>query len=522
MARWARLGVATALGVLLLAGCGARTGDELPWDQQGFSGIGGLGGYGGFGGYGGGGYGGFGGYGGGGYGGGGYGGGGYGGYGGGGYGGGGYGGGGYGGGGYGGGGYGGGGFGGFVGDCCSPHPWPGCDVPEIAQCVCQWDWQCCADAWHPGCVWNVDVYGCGWCGGGTGGGGFGGMGGFGGFGGTGGFGGGVTCGGVPCPPLDLGGLVLGACCPPANPGRCGLDTTPIAPIVSLPPGCQERDQPGTYDPSCPGTSIQGFWIAGCCKPSGICGHEYDLIGLGCVETWQSGGGGPYKCGGGGSGGAAGAGGISGGGGFGGISGGGGFGGSGASGGFGGSGASGGFGGVAGFGGGGGFTGSCCEAHPWPGCGDPLISRCVCRVDRECCSIDWDGACVAGVEAYGCGTCGGMGGSAGMGGAGGFGGSGATGGVAGAGGVGECVDRMPTECGKCLCESCFSQLGACIADWGCPAILECVQRTGCTGLGCYSPSTCQTVIDRFGGPIGTSTQLALGLMICAVTRGCPCT
>ena len=105
------------------------------------------------------------------------------------------------------GGFGGGPVGGFggtgggpSGDCCSPHDFPACNIPSVAQCVCATDNFCCEQSWDELCVEEVTSLGCGNCGGtgGVGGGpvgGFGGTGGFGGgpvggFGGSGGFGGG--------------------------------------------------------------------------------------------------------------------------------------------------------------------------------------------------------------------------------------------------------------------------------------------------------------------------------------------
>jgi hypothetical protein len=284
------------------------------------------------------------------------------------FGGGGFGGGGFGGGGFGGGGFGGAGFGGvgggpWGGPCCAPHTSPGCDVFPIAQCVCKTDSYCCNTSWDSLCVSEVDSLGCGTCGG------VGGSGGIAGFGGGSGMGGsGANCGGQFCPDVAApGGFTLSACCPPTNPFVCGLDTTPLPSFVPLPPGCVETNQPGFFDPSCPSDTIAGFNVAGCCKPNGMCGNDYSLISLGCVDTSPFGGPPPTKCGGG-------------------------FGGAGG----------GGFGGT---GGGGGFTGSCCQSHPWPGCGNPAIYSCVCPNDPFCCNGQWDSICVGEVTQLGCGNCG---------------------------------------------------------------------------------------------------------------------
>lgn len=486
-----------------------------------------------------------------------------------------------------------GGTGGTPGDCCVEKQTPGCSSPSITQCVCKNDPFCCQTAWDSLCVDEVTSLGCGNCG-------------VGGMGGVGGSGGGpnVVCGGQICLPVNVQpGFQLQACCPPANPFTCGVNLDPIQGFAPLPPGCVEKNQPGKPDGSCPPLNVQGQLLPGCCKPSGICGHDFSVLQLGCVETWQFGGPPPVKCGGGtggfGGGGTGGVGGFGGGpggtGGFGGGPGGsggsGGFTGSccqthpvpgcgdlavakcvcsqdayccnqqwdglcvqevtslgcgtcGGTGGFGGGGTGGvagfgggGFGGVAGFGGSGGvagsggtggFTGSCCQTQPWPGCQDTAVAKCVCSQDPFCCQQQWDGACVSEVTSLGCGTCGGTGGfgGGGTGGVAGFGGGGAGGvagfgGSGGGGGVAQCVSQAKDDCDKCLCTSCFSQLGQCIADFGCPVILQCAEKTGCSGIGCYQPNTCQGVIDSFGGPFGQSAQRAFQLVACAINQGCPC-
>ena len=101
------------------------------------------------------------------------------------------------------------------------------------------------------------------------------------------------------------------------------------------------------------------------------------------------------------------------------------------------------------------------------------------------------------------------------------GTGGSGGSGGSGGVAQCVSQATSACEKCLCTDCFSQLGQCIADFGCPVILQCAANTGCTGASCYQPGTCKGVIDSFGGPFGQSTQMALSLVSCSSSQGCPC-
>ena len=399
------------------------------------------------------------------------------------------------------------GFGGTGGGCTTA---PNCgDCPDCqTTCFCATgDPVFCVDA----CTGTGGAGGFGGTGGSTGGfggsgaggsgqGGTGGSGGSG-FGGTGG--GGVICGGQVCTDVDVFGFItLQACCSDNNPNACGLDTTPVAPIANLPPGCVQKNQPGGIDPACPPQPIPvvGLTASGCCQPNGTCGNDFGLIELGCVDTSPFGGPPATKCGG-GSGGAGGS----------------GFGGSGGAG---GSGFGGAGGGPGGSGGTGGSPGNCCVASGMPGCSNPEVAACVCETDPFCCSTAWDSICVGEIEPLGCGRCGtGTGGSGGFGGAGGFGG---TGGGGGTGGMGACIDEFPDPCGVCLCTQCFTQLGECIADFGCGPILDCVDMTGCSSLlECYQPGTCRAVIDQFGGPFGQSVQRATALYQCAIVNSCPC-
>ena len=47
---------------------------------------------------------------------------------------------------------------------------------------------------------------------------------------------------------------------------------------------------------------------------------------------------------------------------------------------------------------------CCTTGHGAGCSDPDIEACVCAADPYCCDGEWDGDCVAAVDAFGCGTC----------------------------------------------------------------------------------------------------------------------
>jgi hypothetical protein len=305
-----------------------------------------------------------------------------------------------------------GGTGGFPGNCCYSHSFAGCDDPFITQCVCSVDAFCCTSTWDATCTNEVQQAGCGFCGiagaGGSSFGGAGGVAGSGAFGGAGGFGGtagmpGVICGGQLCQPVATPIQSLAPCCPSNNPLICGADVSPFAGLIPLPPGCLALHQPGVADPTCPAYFVQaaGISLPGCCKPGGLCGVDFDIIQLGCVDVSQSGGPSPRACGFAGAGGSAGAGGTAGAGGsggFGAIAGTGGIAGSG------GVGGSAGSAGASGAGGSGGTTMECCVAHPSPNCAQPDVAACVCAADPFCCTTRWDPLCVSEIDQLHCGTC----------------------------------------------------------------------------------------------------------------------
>jgi hypothetical protein len=54
---------------------------------------------------------------------------------------------------------------------------------------------------------------------------------------------------------------------------------------------------------------------------------------------------------------------------------------------------------------------------------------------------------------------------------------------------------------------------CFNDKACTAILSCVAITQCQGLGCYSPNTCQAVIDKNGGLAGSGMSKLFGIVAC---------
>lgn len=184
--------------------------------------------------------------------------------------------------------------------------------------------------------------------------------------------------------------------------------------------------------------------------------------------------------------------------------------------------------VGGMGGTGGAPGSCCESSEDPGCEDPSVEACVCEYDSYCCDYSWDFICVDEVEGLNCGVCsdpfGGFGGFTStttvstMTGVGGATSTGSTG-EAGGGGVGQCVEQAETQCEECLCTDCFEAYGDCIADFGCPEIIGCLDETGCSGADCVV--ACQDVIEEFGGLYGASVAYTIALINCAINASCPC-
>ncbi len=207
--------------------------------------------------------------------------------------------------------------------CCLPHGSPGCVDPEVAACVCEDNPYCCEQMWDEACVAAVADLGCGIC-----------------------EDEGACCeahGGLGC--ADQG---VEACVCEIAPGccegawdevcvglveflECGLCAPPAAAC------CEPHDSPGCDQPDieacvCEGAPecCEGPWTAGC-------SDAVELFGCG-------------SCGGG--------------------------------------------------------EGPCCEAHAGPGCDDPEVSSCVCADDPACCDSEWDVQCVDEVELFGCGLCGG--------------------------------------------------------------------------------------------------------------------
>lgn len=131
------------------------------------------------------------------------------------------------------------------------------------------------------------------------------------------------------------------------------------------------------------------------------------------------------------------------------------------------------------------SGKCCNAQMGPGCVQDEIEECVCRRDVYCCQTQWDATCVDEVESFGCGQCGG------------------------------------SSCDVCLERECPDALKSCFNDFGCVAILSCIEATGCSAFECYDDKACRSVIDDHGGLQGESMNTMLGLLSCAFLSDCPC-
>lgn len=228
--------------------------------------------------------------------------------------------------------------------CCEPHDFPGCDEPEINDCVCLEDPFCCEVMWDGICVSQVNNLGCGFCEI-------------------------PPCGNDICEsgledcincPEDCGPCPVGDCCKPHDfPGCedpfvmlcvcsndlycCDIEWDELCvqsvnefdcgtcdlPAVCEDGQCEEPEDCQTCPEDC-----------GPCPP--VCGDE---------ECWQGDencNSCPQDCG--------------------------------------------------------DCVGECCEVNLTPGCEDPGITACVCETDFYCCDSSWDIMCVKEVEQYGCGEC----------------------------------------------------------------------------------------------------------------------
>ena len=115
--------------------------------------------------------------------------------------------------------------------------------------------------------------------------------------------GGAQCGAEVCEPLEEppGFTEFAACCPEywvGNPpgSICGIDMRAFSRLgYRFNPPCQRRNQRGSPDPVCPGTTFFAEGTSpslqpGCCRTDiGLCGFQLDVVGgvemrLGCVSS----------------------------------------------------------------------------------------------------------------------------------------------------------------------------------------------------------------------------------------------
>lgn len=79
----------------------------------------------------------------------------------------------------------------------------------------------------------------------------------------------------------------------------------------------------------------------------------------------------------------------------------------------------------------------------------------------------------------------------------------------------------TLCARCLCKTCSAELDKCAVYGGCNLIVGCMLKVACSGLDCYTPQTCQAVIDQNGGLSGPQYAVAQGLLACEQQNSCTC-
>jgi hypothetical protein len=115
---------------------------------------------------------------------------------------------------------------------------------------------------------------------------------------------------------------------------------------------------------------------------------------------------------------------------------------------------------------------------------------------------------------------------------GSGGSGVAGSIGAGGAIGgcgtpdSCLARIPgpSRCSNeqfCLCKSCMCEANMCESDPGCQLIWQCALKVGCSGKSCYTPQTCQPIIDKIG--LGSSSMsMFLKLDACDSGTGCAST
>lgn len=121
------------------------------------------------------------------------------------------------------------------GSCCETHGTPGCEDPDITQCVCASDSWCCEQYWDETCASEVDSLGCGSCG--------------------------PICGNEVCEKGE-------------DPSNCPQDCS-VPPEWTCEPSYYGTDDGcdcgcGAFDPDCPDSSVESCnW----CDDSGSCNTE---------------------------------------------------------------------------------------------------------------------------------------------------------------------------------------------------------------------------------------------------------
>jgi hypothetical protein len=139
---------------------------------------------------------------------------------------------------------------------------------------------------------------------------------------------------------------------------------------------------------------------------------------------------------------------------------------------------------------------------------------LCPLGSQCCSPSC-GICTPFGAACPAVVCGG--------GTAGFAGSFGTGGAPGCGTFPSCQARIPGPLAcppeaQCLCGSCMCQSNACENDPGCQQIWSCALKFNCHGKQCYSPQSCQPIMDKVGTG-SPSMSMYLNLESCRTGSGC---
>jgi len=84
------------------------------------------------------------------------------------------------------------------------------------------------------------------------------------------------------PDLVSGLLMVQGCCTDNADNPCG---------VMAEQGCVQQAQPGEPNDACPSVNVdvmgQAIELAGCCKPEGLCGFDFGVLGIGCMEREEA-------------------------------------------------------------------------------------------------------------------------------------------------------------------------------------------------------------------------------------------